>query len=142
MRTTVKARFCAFAAAAAVATSGAATMSGVADAAVSHPGLRRLPTVLSVHASKPVARQHLTVATISGRLSSSRVPLRGQVIWLERRGPHGHWNLVRKQQSHLLGRVTFRVHQRQTSSFRLAFRGSRMLKPSVSKTVTVKAAAK
>ena len=42
-------------------------MAGAADAATSHPGLRRLPTELSAHASKPVTRHHQTLAVISGR---------------------------------------------------------------------------
>ncbi len=142
MRTSVKARLGAFAVAAAIATSGAATMAGTADAAVSHPSLRRLPTELSVHASKPVTRQHVTLATISGKLTSSRLPLRGKVVWLERRGRHGHWIALRQQRTHLTGRVMFRVHELRTSAFRLAFRGTRLLKPSVSAIAVVKAAAK
>ena len=137
MRTSVKARIGAFAAAAAIATTGAATMTGVADAAVSHPAIHRLPTELSVHASKPVTRHHLTLAAISGQLTSQGIPLRGKVVWLERRGPRGHWMIVRKQRTHVLGRVAFRVHERRVSKFRLAFRGDRMLKPSVSPTALV-----
>lgn len=139
MRTSVKARLGAFAAAAAIATSGATTMTGVADAATAYPASRRLPTELSAHASKPVTRHHLTLATISGRLTSLRIPMRGKVVWLERRGPRGGWTAVRKQGTHMFGHVIFRVHERRTSSFRLAFRGTRTLKPSVSGPVMVKA---
>jgi hypothetical protein len=139
MRTSVKVRLGAFAAAAAIAASGAATMSGVADAATSDPGVRRLPTELSAHAGKPVMRHHLTLAAISGRLTSRRIPLRGKVVWLDRRGPRGHWTAVRKQRTHMFGRVFFRVHERRTSSFRLDFRGTQALRPSVSSPVMVKA---
>jgi hypothetical protein len=68
MRTSLKARLGALAATAALATSGVTAASGVAEAAV-HPAVKRLPTTLTIQASAPVTRHHLTFARISGRLS-------------------------------------------------------------------------
>ncbi len=72
MRTSLKARLGALAATAALATSGVMAASGVADAAV-HQAVKRLPTTLTIHASAPVTRHHLTFARISGLLRYVRV---------------------------------------------------------------------
>jgi len=138
MRTSFKARLGALTATAVLATSGAMAVSGVADAAV-HPAIKRLPTTLSVRASAPVTRHHLTFARVSGRLSSHHVGLRHKVVWLERQGPKGHWFVVQRERTHRHGVVVYRVHERKTSSFRLVFRGSPNFKRSVSAVVTIKA---
>ena len=104
MRTSLKARLGAIAATAAITTSGAMAASGVADAAV-HPAVKRLPTTLSIHASAPVTRHHVTFARISGRLRSHHVGLRHKVVWLERRGPKGHWFVVQRERTHRHGVV-------------------------------------
>lgn len=138
MRTSLKARLGALAATAAIATSGAMAASGVADAAV-HPAVLRLPTTLTIHASAPVTRHHLTFARISGRLSSHHVGLRHKVVWLQRQGPKGHWFVVQRGITHRHGVVVYRIRERKTSNFRLVFRGSRNFRRAVSATVTVTA---
>lgn len=135
MGTSVKAKLGALAAAAAIAGTGAAT-SGVASAAV-HPAVTRLPTALSIHASAPVTRNHVTSARISGRLTSDHVPLSHKVVFLQRRVAIGHWVIVQKAVTNLGGRVSYLIHERKTSTFRLLFRGTRKYKRSVSPTVTV-----
>jgi hypothetical protein len=138
MRTSVKARLGAVAAAAAIATTGAMAASGVADATVTHPA--RVATALSIKAGKPVALRHVTTARVGGRLTSGTSPIRFKPVWLERQGPHGHWFPIRREFTGVHGWVVFRVFERKTGSFRLLFRGSPNFAPSVSAPVTVTAA--
>jgi hypothetical protein len=140
MRTSLRARLGAVAAAAAIATSGAAmTVSGVADAATTHPAAR-LATALSIKSSTPVARHNRTVARIGGQLTSGMTPLRFKAVWLQRQGPKGNWFVVQGERTHRHGWVVFRVHERKTTNFRLVFRGSANFKRAVSAAVTVTAA--
>jgi len=139
MRTAIKARAVALAAAGAIATTGVLAASGVADAATAHPA-GRVATALSIKASTPVARHHRTFAKIAGQLTAGTSPVRFKVIWLERQGPKGHWLIVRRERSGVHGWVGFRVAERATSNFRLVFRGTPNFKPAVSSTVTVTAA--
>ncbi len=138
MRTSLKARLGALAATAALTTSGVMAASGVADASV-HPAVKRLPTTLSIHASAPVTRHHVTFARISGRLRSHHVGLRHKVVWLQRQGPKGHWFVVQREHTHRHGVVVYRIRERKTSNFRLVFRGSPNFKRAVSAVVTVTA---
>ena len=138
MRTRVKARLAAVAAAAAIAASGAMLAPGIADAATTHPSAR-LATALSIKASAPVAAHHLTFAVIAGQLTSGSSPLRFKVVWLERQGPRGHWFVIRRERTHVHGWVAYRIGERRTSNFRLVFRGTPNFKPAVSAPVTVTA---
>ncbi len=139
MRTSVKARLGAVAAAAAIASTGVVASSGVADAAVTHPA-SRVATALSIKAGKPVALRHVTTARVGGRLTSGTSPLRFKPVWLERQGPHGHWFPLRRELTGVHGWVVFRVFERKTGSFRLLFHGSPNFAPSVSAPITVTAA--
>lgn len=137
MRTSFKARLGALAAAAAIATTGAMAVSGVADAAT-HPAAR-VATSLSIKASTPHAVHHRTFAKIAGQLTAGTSPVRFKVIWLERQGPRGHWIVVQRERTHRNGWVLFRILERKTSNFRLVFRGTANFKPAVSAPVTVTA---
>jgi hypothetical protein len=137
MRTSFKARLGALAATAAIATTGAMAVSGVADAAT-HPAAR-VATTLSIKASTPRAVHHRTVARIGGQLTAGTSQIKFKVIWLERQGPKGHWIVVQRERTHRHGWVAFRVRELKTSNFRLVFRGTANFKPAVSAPVTVTA---
>ena len=137
MRTSFKARLGALAASAAIATTGAMAVSGVADA-TTHPAAR-VATSLSIKASTPHAVHHVTVAKIAGRLTAGTSAIRFKVVWLERQGPRGHWIVVQRERTHRNGWVVYRIRERKTNNFRLVFRGTANFKPAVSATVTVTA---
>jgi hypothetical protein len=139
MRTSVKAKIAAAAAAAAIATTGAMAMTGVADAATTHPAAR-VATALSIKASTPVARHHVTVAKIAGQLTAGTTPLRIKPVWLERQGRSGHWFVVQRELTRWHGWVAFRIRERKTTNFRLVFRGSLNFKRAASVPVTITAA--
>jgi hypothetical protein len=139
MRTSVKARLGAVAAAAAIAATGAMAASGVADAAVTHPAAR-VATALSIKAGKPVAVRHGTTARVGGQLTAGTSPIRFKWVWLEKQGPRGHWFPIRRELTRVHGWVVFRIFEHRTASFRLLFRGSPNFAPSVSAPVTVTAA--
>ncbi len=138
MLTSVRAKLGAMVAVAAIATSGAMALSGVADAATTHPAAR-LPTALSIKAAVPVTRHGWTFSIIAGQLTSSGTPLRFKLIWLERQGPKGHWFIVQRERTHLRGWVAYRVGERRTTNFRLVFRCTPNFKPAVSTPVTITA---
>ncbi|HUJ05743.1 MAG TPA: hypothetical protein VLX31_06495 [Streptosporangiaceae bacterium] len=138
MLASVKAKLGAVVAVAAIATSGAMAVSGVADAATTHPAAR-LFTALSIKAAVPVTRHGRTFDVIAGQLTSSGTPLRFKLIWLERQGPKGHWFIVQRERTRLHGWVAYRVRERQTTNFRLVFPGSPNFRPAVSTPVTITA---
>lgn len=138
MLTSVKAKLAAAAAVAAIAATGV-TATGVADAATAHPA-SRVATALSIQASTPVARHHLTFAKISGQLTAGTSSVRHKVVWLERQRPNGHWFATRTKRTNLHGWVRFGVVERKTHNFRLVFRGSLNFKRAVSAPITITAA--
>jgi hypothetical protein len=137
MRASLVARIGSVAAAAVIAATGALATAGAAGAATTHV---RLPTHLSV-AKVPATLHHRHVAVIVGHLRSHRVPLRGKVVFLDRRTATGKWVVVRKEVTHRFGNVAFVVDPKVNAHYVLVFNGSRNFRPSRSRVVVVKARA-
>ena len=138
MRASLLARAGSVAAAAVTATSGAMATASAAGAATTHA--RRLPTHLSISKEQAVAH-HKHVVVIGGRLTSHNVPLRGKVVYLDRRTAHAKWVVVGKEVTHKRGAVAFVVCPKVSARYALSFKGSLNFRPSHSKVVTVKAKA-
>jgi hypothetical protein len=132
-RGTVAARFGALAAAAAIVVSGGAVAASAATAAPA----AKLPTALSIQASTPKVRHHVTYAVIKGQLTSSGTPLRRKVIWLAKQGPNGKWHLVRRERTRHNGGVRFLVRTRRTVNYALAYLGSPNFQRAHSAVVTI-----
>jgi hypothetical protein len=140
--TSLMAKAGAVVAAAAIAVSGVAA---VADASTAAPARAKVATALSIHNTKPVAHEHQTTAIIGGRLAAIRdhSPVRGVWVFLQRKGPKGHFVAVKAERTGRHGRVAFRVHVFQKEiTFRLVFRGNRNFRRAVSATDTIAPATK
>ncbi|MGA3151380.1 MAG: hypothetical protein ACLPN6_09550 [Streptosporangiaceae bacterium] len=131
MRTSLKTRLASLAAAAAIATTGAMSVAGAADAATVH---HRLHTNLSIGASKI---DHQQGAIILGVLSSHRTALAGKRVWLDRKLKGGKWVLLRSQLTNRHGLVRFAVLPPATAAFKLVFRGTVNFAPSQSLAIVV-----
>src|ERR1039458_2507913 len=101
---------------------------------------RRLPTHLSISKEQAVAH-HKHVVVIGGRLTSHNVPLRGKVVYLDRRTAHAKWVVVGKEVTHKRGAVAFVVCPKVSARYALSFKGSLNFRTSHSKVVTVQAKA-
>jgi hypothetical protein len=132
-RGTIAVRFGALAAAAAIAVSGGAVAANAATAAPA----AKLPTALSIQASAPVVRHHVTYARIKGQLTSSGVGLKFKVVWLAKQGPKGNWHLVRRDRTNRRGWARFLVHTRRTANYALVYRGQPNFQKAHSAVVTI-----
>jgi hypothetical protein len=118
------------AAAAAIAVTGA---TAVATASTAAPAVQKIPTVLTISNTTPVAHAHQTTATVVGHLTAGTYNLRHLRVWLERLGPKGHWQVRQTKLTRPHGHVFFRVHiYKKPATFRLVFRGTRNFAKSVS----------
>ncbi|GEM_PF-945017 len=138
MRASLLARAGSLAAAAAIAVTGATATAGAASAATTN--VPRLATHLSI-AKVPAILHHRHVAVIVGDLRSHRVPLRGKVVYLDRRTADSKWVVVGREVTHRFGGVAFVVDPKVNAQYVLVFRGSLNFSPSHSRVVTVKAKA-
>ena len=133
MRASLLTRIGSIAAAAAIATTGALATAGAAGAA---PAVKRLPTTLTA-AAIPGQVHHHHFTAIVGRLTSHRVPLRGEVVFLDRK--HGIFLVqVAHHKTDKFGAVAFIVTPSKTTQYVLVFKGTKNFAPSHSKFVTAR----
>jgi hypothetical protein len=121
-------------------TADAATTSRVMTPAAAASHVRKLPTSLSIR-KVDHPRRHFDV--ISGALRSLRVPLRDEVVVLERRSAGTRFHAVAAERTHRHGGwVAFRVRPAVVwTRYVLVFRGSPNFRHSHSGVVTVRARA-
>jgi hypothetical protein len=133
MRGSLLTRVGSLAAAAAIATTGAMATAGMAGA--STPS--RLHTNLSAQATIPATLHHHHVTVILGHLSSHKSPLRGEVVYLDRKS-----GIFLIQVSHevtdKIGDVVFIVAPKKATEYVLVFKGTKNFAPSHSKFVTAR----
>jgi hypothetical protein len=132
--TSLAARIGAVAATAAIAVTGATATANAATV----PAVHKIPTALTIIVAKPVRHPHQITDLVAGHLRAGRHSLRHLPVWLERRGPKGHWFAVQRELTGRHGNVIFLVHFRKSITVRLVFRGNRYLAHSRSATVTIR----
>jgi hypothetical protein len=137
MRSSLLVRAGSVAAAAAIATTGAMATAGAAGAATTHP---RLATHLSI-AKRRAILHHMHAVVIAGLLRSHKVPLRNEVVFLERRTAGTAWVVAGRERTHRLGGVAFVVTPKVNAQFVLVFKGTRNFRPTHSRVINVKAGA-
>ena len=135
MRASLLTRAGAATAAGAIAVTGAMVTAGAANAATTH--VRRLPTHLSI-AKRHVVEHHRRITLIGGDLRSHRTPLRGKLVFLERKTPGSKWTVIGHETTGRRGGVAFVVNPKVTAHFVLVFRGGGNFQGSHSRVVTVK----
>jgi hypothetical protein len=134
MRASLLTRIGSIAAAAAIATTGALATAGAAGAA---PAVKRLPTTLTAAAIPGQTPKHHHFTAIVGRLTSHKVPLRGEVVFLDRK--HGIFLVqVAHHKTDKFGAVAFIVTPSKTTQYVLVFKGTKNFAPSHSKFVTAR----
>jgi hypothetical protein len=134
MRASLLTRIGSLAAAAAIATTGAMAATGAAGAATS---VKRLPTTLTAAAIPGQTPKHHHFTAIIGRLTSHKVPLRHEVVFLDRK--HGIFLVqVAHHRTDKFGAVAFIVAPAKTTQYVLVFKGTRNFAPSHSKFVTAR----
>jgi hypothetical protein len=136
MRASLLVRAGTVATAAVLAGGGAMVTAGAANAAPAHP--RRLPTHLAI-TKVGVVPHHKHLAVIAGDLRSRSVPLRGKVVYLDRKTAGHKWTVVAREVSRKHGDVVFVVSPKVPAKFALVFRGSANFQRSHSRVVAVKA---
>jgi hypothetical protein len=115
------------------AASAATTAPTAASAASVRPAVHRIPTKLAIRNSAPKVHLKQVTAVIVGHLTAGKFNLRGQRVWLLRRGPNNTWHVVQSQLTDRWGRALFLVHLgKDPVSFRLGFRGTKNFAPSLS----------
>ncbi|HUA40519.1 MAG TPA: hypothetical protein VMA32_03060 [Streptosporangiaceae bacterium] len=123
------------AAAAAIAVTGA---TAAANASTATSAVHKIPTMLTISNTTPVAHPHQTTAIVVGHLTAGTYNLRHLRVWLERLGPKGHWLVKQTARTKPHGHVFFRVHIfAKPATFRLVFRGTHNFAKSVSLTDTI-----
>ncbi|MGH3399810.1 MAG: hypothetical protein ACRDPO_34515 [Streptosporangiaceae bacterium] len=135
MRASLLTRAGAATAAGAFAVTGAMVTAGAANAATTH--VRRLPTHLSI-AKRHAVEHHRRITLIGGDLRSHRTPLRGKLVFLERRTPGHKWTVIGHEATGRRGGVAFVVNPKVTARFVLVFKGSPNFQASHSRVVAVK----
>jgi hypothetical protein len=138
MRASLLVRAGSLATAVVIAGGGAMVTAGAANAAVAHP--KRLPTHLWI-AKVPTVVHHKHVAVIAGDLRSHNVPLRGKIVFLDRKTAGHKWTVVRKEVTRRHGGVDFVVSPKVDARYVLVFQGSANFTRSHSRVVAVKAKA-
>jgi hypothetical protein len=132
MRGSLLTRVGSLAAAAAIATTGAMATAGMAGATTPS----RLHTSLSAR-TIPATLHHHHVTVILGHLSSHKSPLRGEVVYLDRKS-----GIFLIQVSHevtdKIGDVVFIVAPKKATEYVLVFKGTKNFAPSHSKFVTAR----
>jgi hypothetical protein len=121
----------------AAVTAGTGTTAATAANAAAVAAVHRIPTRLSVSVAKPVRHPYQITDIVRGQLKAGRYNLRRLPVWLERRGPKGHWFAVRRERTGRHGHVIFLVHFRKSITLRLVFLGTRNFAHSKSATVTI-----
>ena len=134
MRASLMTRAGSVAAAAVIATTGAMATAGAASASTHHA--RRLPTHLAAWKARAVAH-HKHVFVIAGRLSTSRLPLRGRLVALDRIAGKSVVRIGRER-TNRAGVAAFVVDPKVTARFVLVFDGTRHLHSSHSRVVLVR----
>lgn len=135
MRASLLTRIGSIAAAAAIATTGALATAGAAGAATTN--VKRLPTSLSAAAIRGTTPKHHHFTAIVGHLTSHKVPLRNEVVFLDRK--HGIFLIqVAHERTNRHGAVAFIVAPAKTTQYVLVFKGTRNFAPSHSKFVTAR----
>jgi hypothetical protein len=135
MRASLMTRAGSVAAVAVIATTGAMATAGAASASTHHA--RRLPTHLSALRTRAVAH-HKHTFVIAGRLTTSRMPLRGRVVFLDRIAGKSSVK-VGRERTNKAGVAAFVVDPKATARFVLVFEGTRKLHSSHSGVVVVRA---
>jgi len=101
-----------------------------------HPA-QRLLTTLSIRAVRPVVAPGGR-DVVRGTLRSGRVELRGRyVVLLARASGQSDWQFRKVQRTGREGRVSFAVHPRVRTAYRLAFAGTGTFRPAKSAIVRV-----
>jgi hypothetical protein len=133
MRASLLTRVGSIAAAAAIATTGALATAGAAGATTAN----RLPTSLTAKALPVTTPKHHHYTVILGHLSSHKVSLRGEVVYLDRK--NGIFLVpVSHQHTDKFGDVAFIVTPKKATEYVLIFKGTKNFAPSHSKFVTAR----
>jgi hypothetical protein len=137
MRASKLVRAGSLATAAVIAGGGAMVTAGAANAATAWPA-KRLPTHLVIE-KVGVVPHHKKLVVIAGDLRSHNVPLRGKVVYLDRKTAGHKWTVVAKEVTRKHGDVGFVVSPKVPAKFALVFKGSANFQPTHSRVVSVKA---
>jgi hypothetical protein len=136
MRASLLTRAGSAAAVGAIAITGAVATAGAADAATAHAP--RLPTHLAI-AKRHAVEHHRRITVIGGDLRSRRVPLKGKLVFLDRKTAGSTtWTVIGHESTNRFGQVAFVVNPTVTAHFVLVYKGSPNFLPSHSRVVTVK----
>jgi hypothetical protein len=135
MRASLMVRAGSVATAAVIAAGGALATASAAGASTTH--VRKVPTQLSAvkhHAA--IRHHHFTV--ITGRLRSHHHPLRGKIVFLDRKVAPHKWVKVRREVTSRFGAVAFAVNPKAEARYVLVFKGSPNFQSSRSRVLVVR----